>query len=283
MKTSTESLVLAADAPIDLQVHTTNSDGKWTPEGLVDHLASEGFALAAITDHDRPDTAEAMQQLALEKHMPLLIAVEMTCKWNGGITDMLCYGFDPSKTALRGLAVKVLRRQQEITQQVYEHLRSKGYGSDTDELTRMLAKPGAQQPHELFDFMERQGIPDDLMMKLAKEGGYGLAATDVALVVDAAHADGGVCLIAHPGRTDGFVTYDADLLDQLRREVPIDGIEVYYPAHTPEQIAMYEGYTQKHNLLMSSGSDSHRPDKPPIKYPASHSRALLERLGIQIK
>jgi len=283
VKTSTENLVLAADAPIDLQVHTTNSDGKWTPEALVEHLASEGFALAAITDHDRPDTAEAMQQLALEKHMPLLIAVEMTCKWNGGITDMLCYGFDPSKTALRGLADKVLLHQQDITRQVYEHLRSKGYGSDTDELTPMLAKPGAQQPHELFDFMERLNIPDDLMMKLAKEGGYGLAATDVALVVDAAHADGGVCLIAHPGRTDGFVTYDADLLDQLRREVPIDGIEVYYPAHTPEQIAMYEGYAQKHNLLMSSGSDSHRLDKPPIKYPASHSRALLERLGIQIK
>jgi hypothetical protein len=73
------------------------------------------------------------------------------------------------------------------------------------------------------------------------------------------------------------------LLNQLRQEVPIDGLEVYYPVHTPAQTAMYLNYAQKHNLLVSSGSDSHRPDKPPIKYRADLSRNLLERVGIQIK
>ena len=90
------------------------------------------------------------------------------------------------------------------------------------------------------------------------------------------------CLLAHPGRQDGFITYDTDLLDKLRREVPIDGLEVYYPAHTPEQTTMFLNYAQQHNLLISSGSDSHSPDKPPIKYPARLSRALLERMGILI-
>jgi predicted metal-dependent phosphoesterase TrpH len=73
------------------------------------------------------------------------------------------------------------------------------------------------------------------------------------------------------------------LLDELRRQVPIDGFEVYYPAHTPEQISMYLQYAQKHHLLTSSGSDSHGPDKTPIKYRAELSRNLLERVGIQIK
>ena len=70
---------------------------------------------------------------------------------------------------------------------------------------------------------------------------------------------------------------------ELRRAVPIDGFEVYYPAHTPEQIAMYLAYAQKHGLLISSGSDSHGPDNKPIKYRAELSRSLLERAGIQIK
>ncbi len=283
MKSSTANLVLAPDAPIDLQLHTTYSDGKWTPETLLDYLLSEGFALAAITDHDRVDTIAAMQQLAIEKQMPLLIATEMTTKWNGGITDILWFGFDPSRMALQELAQQVLRRQQDNTRQVYAYLQSKGYGNDVDELTPMLEKPCAQQPHELFGFMERQGIADDLMMKLAKEAGFRLETNDTAAVVDAVHQDGGVCVIAHPGRTDGFVTYDTALFDQLRQEMPIDGIEVYYPAHTPEQIAMYEDYARKHNLMTSSGSDSHSADKKPIKYPAERSRALLERLGIQIK
>ena len=74
MNSSTSNLVLAADAAIDLHLHTTFSDGTWTPAQLLDHLAQAQFGLVAITDHDRPDTAEALQQLAQEKDQPLLIA-----------------------------------------------------------------------------------------------------------------------------------------------------------------------------------------------------------------
>lgn len=67
--------VLAADAAIDLQMHTTYSDGTWTPEQLFDYLVSEQFALIAITDHDRVDTASALQQLAAEKQLPRIVVV----------------------------------------------------------------------------------------------------------------------------------------------------------------------------------------------------------------
>lgn len=67
------------------------------------------------------------------------------------------------------------------------------------------------------------------------------------------------------------------------RHIPIDGLEVYYPTHTPEQIGMYREYAKAHRLLISSGSDSHGPEKKPLKYRAEQSRSLLERLGIQIK
>ena len=105
---------------------------------------------------------------------------------------------------------------------------------------------------------------------------------DIAAIVEASHQSGAVCLLAHPGRQDGFITYDVELLDKLRWEVPIDGLEVYYPAHTPEQTTMFLEYAQQHNLLISSGSDSHSPDKPPIKYPAEFSRTLLRHMGVQI-
>jgi len=50
---STTNLVLAADAAIDLQLHTTGTDGQWVPLDLIQPLKREGFGLAAITDHDR--------------------------------------------------------------------------------------------------------------------------------------------------------------------------------------------------------------------------------------
>jgi hypothetical protein len=45
---------------------------------------------------------------------------------------------------------------------------------------------------------------------------------------------------------------------------------------------MYREYAQRHHLLISAGSDSHKPEKPPVKYRAELCRALLERVGIQI-
>ncbi len=285
VKVSTHHLVLAPDAAIDLQMHTTFSDGTWTPEQLLDYLAHEQFGLVAITDHDRVDTAPVLQQLATEKYLPLLTAVEMSTSWNGELTDVLCYGFDPEKNALQELAQDIAHRQRENTRDVCENLRKIGISfPNVHELDALLAKPSAQQPHALVALLKKlgYGTGEPSAGTLITEAGFLWATNDLATVVNAAHRSGAVCLIAHPGRGEGYTCYDGQLLDELRKQVPIDGLEVYYPAHTPEQMVMYREYAKTHNLLTSSGSDSHGPEKKPIKYRAELSQSLLERLGIQI-
>jgi predicted metal-dependent phosphoesterase TrpH len=286
MNLSTTGLRLAAGAAIDLHLHTTYSDGRWTPEPLLDYLAGEQFGLAAIADHDRVDTVAAIQRLALEKHLPVLVAVEMTCTWQEGeLTDLLCYGFDPNHNALDRLAQDRLRCQRENTREVYENLQRQGYGLPPDGLPVLLAKPSSQQPHALVAFLKEQGYGrgEPPAGRIVWEAGCRFATNEPAAVVEAAHRSGGLCLLAHPGRGDGFTTYDVEVLDQFRQEAPIDGLEVYYPLHTPAQVAMYCAYAEQYDLLTSAGSDSHGPDKPPIQYRAELSRGLLERLGIEIE
>ena len=116
--------------------------------------------------------------------------------------------------------------------------------------------------------------------RILMDAGFAYETVPPSTVVSAAHESGAICILAHPGRDDGFTCFDTALLDELRAEAPIDGIEAYYPKHADEQIQMYLGYAEKHDLLVSSGSDSHSPEKPPIKYQAELSRKLLERLGI---
>lgn len=285
MRLSTAHLTLAADAAIDLQMHTTSSDGIWTPEELIDYLIKEEFGAAAITDHDRVDTALPLQQLAFQKGLPILVAAEMSTAWRGEPTDMLCFGFDPEQKELRDLVQDIARRQSENTREVYTNLCKQGYiQPQPDELQAILAKPSAQQPHELAAFLKKQvsATAKPSVGELMTNAGFSWATNDIAAVVEAAHRSGAVILIAHPGRGGNYTVYDEALLDELRREVPIDGLEVYYPAHKPEQIAMYLTYVRKHNLLTSSGSDSHGPEKKPIKYQAGLSRGLLERLGISL-
>jgi 3',5'-nucleoside bisphosphate phosphatase len=37
---------------VDLHLHTTHSDGRWTPREVVEQAAARGLAAIAITDHD---------------------------------------------------------------------------------------------------------------------------------------------------------------------------------------------------------------------------------------
>lgn len=285
METSITGLVLAPDAAIDLQLHTTFSDGTWTLEQLLDHVASEQFGLIAITDHDRMDTAATIQQLAAQKRIPVLTAVEISASWKGEPTDVLCYGFTSEHNELRVIADDIARRQRENTQEVCDNLRKRGViVPEGEELEALLGAPSAQQPHALVAFLQRHGygIGEPPAGEMMTDAGFAWVTVDIAAVVDAAHRSMAVCLIAHPGRGDGFIRFDGALLDELRRSVPIDGIEAYYPAHTPEQTALYVAYAGQHDLLTSSGSDSHGPEKKPITYRADLSRKLLERLGIQI-
>lgn len=284
MAARTPPLVLAADAAIDLQMHTTFSDGTWQPEQLLDYLAAEGFGLVAVTDHDRTDTATAMQTWGARRGLPVLAAVEMSTSWRGEATDVLCYGFDPREQELRALGQHAVQRQLEINEEVYIALLRRGYAFPHREDVLQKTRDQPLLMHDLGRLLEQHGYSTGpgSVGQIMSDAGFYFATNDIAEVVAAAHHSGAVCIIAHPGRGDGFMRYDAGLLDELCREVPIDGLEAYYPLHTPDQTTMYLEYAQAHGLVVSSGSDSHGPEKKPIKYRADLSRRLLERLGIEI-
>lgn len=286
MERLTTHLTLSPDAPIDLHMHTNYSDGRWPAEQLIDYLVNEGFALVAVTDHDRVDTVAGIQELAAKKHLPVLAGVEMSTEWNGKMGHVLCYGFDPEHNYLREVTEMVVRRQLENTHEVYDELLRRGYSFPRQE--EILAENGGKLrlPADNIRLLREHGYASDWRsgLHIIHEAGFRSIMADMAMTVDAAHRSGAVCLIAHPGRREqNFTFYDPALLDQVRAEIPLDGIEVYHPYHNPEMIETYLQYVRKHNLLLSTGSDSHdHPGRMPIKYRAEISRDLLERVGITV-
>ncbi|MDQ6662270.1 MAG: PHP domain-containing protein [Chloroflexota bacterium] len=282
----TRLYTLAPDAAVDLHMHTTYSDGRWPAEHLLDFLVAEGFDMVAVTDHDRVDMVASIQELAAQKGLPVLAGVEISTRWKDKMAHVLCYGFDPEKNELQALTEKTVRLQLENTHGVYDELRKRGY--DFPRQDEVLADNGGKlrRPADNARLLQAHGYAPDWQtaLKMITEAGFHSIMTDMAEAVDAAHRSGAICLIAHPGRKErGFTFYDPDLLNQVRAEVPLDGIEVYHPYHSPETIETYLAYVQKHDLLLSAGSDSHSiPGRMPKKHRAEISRKLLERLGVQV-
>ncbi len=282
----TTNLTLAPDASIDLHMHTNYSDGRWPAQQLIDYLATEGFNLVSVTDHDRVDMVASIQELAAQQHLPVLAGVEMSTEWHGKMGHVLCYGFDPQQNHLHEITEMVVKRQLENTYEVNEELRRKGY--EFPRQAEVLAENGGKlnRPVDNGRLLREHGYAPDWQtaMQIVREAGFHSIMADMATTVDAAHRSGAVCLIAHPGRSErGFTFYDTALLDEVRAEVPFDGIEVYHPYHSPEMVKTYLEYVSKHKLLLSTGSDSHSiPNRMPRKHRAEISRDLLERVGIQV-
>ncbi len=61
-ETAATAAPLRFDDPVDLHLHTLASDGAWTPEELIAHLAVHGFRVVAVCDHDtQRSVAEAIR------------------------------------------------------------------------------------------------------------------------------------------------------------------------------------------------------------------------------
>lgn len=282
----TTNLTLKPDAAIDLHMHTTYSDGRWPAQQLIDFLVAEHFDLVAVTDHDRVDKVAEIQELAAQQNLPVIAGVEVSTEWNGKMGHMLCYGFDPADNYLSVLTEKVVRLQLENTYDVHEKLKQKGYDFPRQDEILAANDGKLRRPSDNISLLRDHGYASTWQagLQMIRDVGFRSILADMAETVDAVHRSGAVCLIAHPGRREnGFTFYDPALLDQLRAEIPIDGIEVYHPYHNAEIIEAYLAYVDKHDLLFSTGSDSHCiTERMPIKHRAEISRRLLERLGIAL-
>jgi len=278
---------LQPDDPVDLHMHTFASDGRWTPETLVEHLAEQGFRLIALADHDTMHNVAEVGRLAAERGIAFIPAVEMTTRWRNRQVHLLVYGValdDPRSQPF----LAILARQQEqlrttserMIELLNEHCR---YIPELDQVAMGLPLT----PHRVFTAMIRHGHGNNLYQAHNIVRGLGEpVVVDIPLdeTVAATHESGALAIVAHPGRDDGSgFLLEADL-DELLSQIPIDGVEAHYRSYKDVDTERYRDWAERNDLLVSSGSDSHWPNHPvnPIPHPARWVAPLLQRLGVDV-
>ncbi len=263
-----------ADDPVDLQIHSIYSDGQWLPDELFTHLAARGFRAVAITDHDTLEHVEGLCALGARHGVYVVPGTELTTEWRGHPAHLLCYAGQLTGDALAAVAGDTARRQQENTLAVHDELVRRGFTFPRRET--VLADQGGALLRPV----------DNARLLLAyRDAGYRQALAPLDRAIAAAHASGAVAVLAHPGRGGGEIFRFAPLLiEEMLADVPLDGIEVYYPIHSDEQTAAYAALARRRDLLVGAGSDSHGPQQRlPVAYPARSVAALLARCGVQVR
>ena len=247
----------------DLHLHTTASDGELSPGDLLSLAARRGLDCIAITDHDTTAGVETALQLQ-PSDIQILTGLELGCapstdEDKPSDIDILAYDFDPLHPSLRQ-ALKHLREQRKNRgKAIISRLQGLGIPIQWRTVAALAAGESIGRPHiaqallefgfvssheEAFERYLRKGAPAHVpRWRLT-------AAQSIVLIHDA----GGVAVIAHPGKLFQFERRILALIPH-----GLDGIEITHPQHNQETTALLRRLAQQHDLLMTGGSDFHRP------------------------
>ena len=242
---------------VDMHVHTTASDGTYSPRDVTSLAAMKGLKAIAITDHDTmagiPEAGEAGELLGVT----IIPGIEVSTDYQGQDVHVLGYFLSPEAPALKEYEAWVTESRRKRNQAILDKLK-KGRGGATigrPHTARALMDLGAVgSVKEAFRryldrgrscYVDRERIPFQEGAKLIRDCG-------------------GLPVLAHPLQY-GFTRDKLDALVQAARDAGFGGIEVLYSGYTAgDQKKLYD-LAEKYLLLPTGGSDFHGENKPEIQ------------------
>ena len=242
----------------DLHTHTHFSDGSYSPEELVAAAKKIGLRYLGITDHDTIDGVRHLYENGLYpgRGINIIPGVELSANHPEKDIHIVGYNIDIYNEALLEIIDKITEARWERFSEIIRILQTKNYNiRETDVLkvagtsrsigrshiARTLVKIGAfKTVREAFEKM------------LGKTGAAYVPRylPEVDEIIDVIHQAGGIATLAHPK-----LVGDDDLVEELCKK--LDGLEVYYPCHKPEDTQHYFFLARRYGLLITGGSDFH--------------------------
>ena len=268
--------MLIAMKKIDLQCHTTFSDGELTPREVVDLAIKRGIKALAITDHDTTDGIAPAVAYSRNKTIELVPGIEIECdesKRGFKKVDMLGLLIDYKNRNLANFTERAKNERIRQKKLIIKKLNNLGFDISFGEVAR-LVKSSFGRPHiakvllnnypdefasirDVFDLYIGEGKPAYVCRKNV---------ISLKNAIEIVKKAGGVPILAHPGI---FKKEDSMELIDIFAELGGEGIETYYPYHiivpelkisekqNSEMISFYKKIATSKNLLESGGNDFH--------------------------
>lgn len=248
---------------IDLHIHTSFSDGVFSPKKIVDCAKDAGLGAIAITDHDNVLSWSEAGGYASENGIELIQGVEINTLYKGYEVHILGYFMDINNSDFQ----KLIKTQQQArikqAKEISSLLKKRaGINVSFEDIKKLVAEGGSiGRPHIARAIAMASGgnlsITDAYAKYINDDSNVYVKRKTVSPhdAVEVIYDAGGIPVFAHP--------YDVDIADSLTKDLMnfgLRGLEAYHRKHSPAIIEYFSTLAEKYGLIVTGGSDFHAPN-----------------------
>lgn len=267
----------------DLHLHTSFSDGTFTPEELVLQAQKNGLSCIALTDHDTVQGCGRAAAACAPVLIEFIPGTELTAEHDDTEVHILGYFLD---TQNQTLLAEIAKFQAVRKQRIYEmvaRINEIGVPLKVEAVFALANCESPGRPH-VARTLVKEGLARNLdeaferFLKKGRPAWVPKAKMSARESVDLIHQAGGLAVMAHPGlnRTDDIIPALVD--------AGLDGIECFHTKHSTNMAERYLGIADKFHLLVTGGSDCHgfskaRPLIGTVRLPYEHVEKMKAALA----
>jgi predicted metal-dependent phosphoesterase TrpH len=245
-------------ARADLHLHTTHSDGLYTPDQVVDLARRSGLCAIAVTDHDTTGGVGPARLAAKGTGVEVVAGVEITTEYRGRELHLLAYFVDPDHPPLKAALADVRARRAERFREMIERLRSCGVSVAEEGLRQAPEALGRRHLAQLLVEQGKVGSLGEAFARYLRDGGRAAVPKKRLPVREAlglVQQAGGVAGWAHPA-------YDCtrEALVELA-SWGLGAVEAEYPDTRRARARQLRDWAGALGLAVTGGSDCHGPGK----------------------
>ena len=264
-----------ANAGIDLHIHSNASDGSLSPSDILNRAQGLNLKAISITDHDTIEGSKAAASASRSLTIGFLTGVEISASPPPstsltGSFHILGYGFCLDEPVLNNALIKLQAARRDRNPQIIKRLNEMGCRISIEELQEEFGESQLGRPH-IAQIMVRMGFVktiDEAFDEFIGKGGpayidkYRLKCSEAIQIIRNA---GGIAFLAHPYLLKISDRKTLESIIITLKHMGLEGIEVYYPKHAPEETETYIELAREHHLLMTGGTDFHGDINPDIE------------------
>lgn len=246
---------------IDLHVHTTASDGQYTPTQIIQKAADRNITTIAITDHDTVAGLEEGKKAAKEHGIRFVPGVELNINFPTGEFHLLGLGLQKISPSFNQMIETLVKNRDLRNEQIINNMQKDGVDITFEEIQNDFPNTIIGRPHFAAELVKKKIVKTrqqafDIYLAKGRKWYVERVGSNLDEAIVAIKECGGIPIIAHPMSL--YLSW-GKLPDAIKDfyERGVMGLEAFHPGARVTECLRLEELAKKLGMLITGGSDFH--------------------------